>query len=157
MDSEGEKNFQIGIRKFQVGNLVVQVGLPTKNWCMKFQSHSKMMKLMVIILFLDYSTTSSSGKEVIPEDNNNSDDDNDDWVGTLSNIPNAQVDETSAGIKIQITDFFCPLVVFNLLWSKEVTDLLGNSNAFGQNISGMELPHKKHKRIPNLMPIEKQD
>ncbi|KAG5892480.1 hypothetical protein JTB14_015390 [Gonioctena quinquepunctata] len=86
----------------------------------------------------DYDSTSSSDNGVLVDhrqvisDNNNSDDEYDDWVETLGDIPNTQFDETSAGIKIQITGNVTLLDVFNLLWSKEVTDLLlNNSNAYG--------------------------
>lgn len=113
------------------------------------------------------SDTSNESFEVSSSDNDdynnaNNNDDDDQWYENWEDIPDFQFDNSMSGIKLNIPDSAKdnPLQIFEMLWTREITDMVVSStNNYGVKLTSQIRPHKKHcraaefKKVDNPVPL----
>lgn len=90
-----------------------------------------------------FEVSSSDSDNSIPEN------DNDQWVENWVDIPDFQFNRSDSGIKLDIPDHAKdnPLHIFEMLWTKEITNMIVlSTNNYGIKLTRQTRPHKKYAR-----------
>ncbi|KAL4082669.1 hypothetical protein QTP88_029730 [Uroleucon formosanum] len=113
------------------------------------------------------SDTSNESFEVSSSDTDNNDNNNannngndDQWYENWEDIPDFQFDNSMSGIKLNIPDSAKdnPLEIFDMLWTREITDIIVSStNNYGVKLTSQSRPHKKNCRIAEFKKVDAEE
>lgn len=85
-------------------------------------------------------------------------DSDEEWQDSVSDIPNFDFDDTSAGVKLKFAHVPTPVEVFLTLWTDDIMDLFVlQTNLYGKKMEKVNRPHPKNSRFSSFAETNKQE